>query len=289
MTMRKLLVLVPWLASPALAAPPAPAATEIKPVELAGPFRSLAASCRAAPPCGFTDMDAEGNERAPAKQPNCDYVLEPANDMIGHVPAAVAARSADGATAMTHKIGGNEIRLGGVRCAVPQGLRREHAEYYVFVHRKDGWWRTARPMFEYDYNDKYCGGALYVRWNDTPSRTIAGLLVEDGCLTCGKQAQETSIAELMLRVELTGGKPAVFPFLPVGQRAAVELLLDPPDQADCKASKSARSLQESWPADNEVVLTGKPGHAALGGSGLTLDAVAGDGGVTPGRYRFTRP
>lgn len=260
-------------------------ATEITPVELAGPYPSLAAGCKAAPPCGFTDRDAKGNEIKPATRPRCDAVLDPSGDTVAHVPDAFS--KAGSTTAMTHRSGDVEIRLGGVICAVPRGLRREHSQYYVFVHRTDGWWRTSAPMFEYDYNDKYCGGGLYVMWNDKPSRSIAGIAAEDVCVTCSKQGQSSSIAELMLRVEATSTRPAVFPFLPVGYRHKA----DPPPGLtgdDCKSSKSAMSLKETWPADDEVVLDGPVGPSVGRGGGLTLDRVVGGGEIRPGRYRFTR-
>jgi hypothetical protein len=264
-------------------------ATEITPVELAGPYPSLADSCKAAPPCGFTDMDQNGKEIKPATRPRCDAVLDPSNDIVAHVPDSISKTGA--ATAMTHRNGDTEIRLGGVICAVPKGLRFEHSMYYVFVHRADGWWRTSAPMFEYDYNDKYCAGAMYVIWNDKPSRTIAGIAAESGCLTCMKQGQSSSIVELMLRVEATGTRPAVFPFLPVGHRHKTEMFPDPStDRTDteCKPSKSAMSLKETWPADDEVVLDGPVGPSVVASEGLTLDRVVGDGTIRPGRYRFTR-
>jgi hypothetical protein len=271
------------------AAPAVPArepATEITPVELAGPYPSLADSCKAAAPCGFTDMNAKGVEIKPATRPRCDAVLDPSNDIVAHLPDSMTKTG--GATAMTHRSGDTEIRLGGVICAVPKGLRREHSIYYVFVHRADGWWRTSAPMFEYDYNDKYCGGAMYVRWNDKPTRTIAGIAAEAGCLTCTKQGQSSSIVELMLRVELTGPRPAVFPFLPVGHREKTEVFSELSPDSDCKPSKSAMSLKETWPADDEVVLDGPVGPSVLTSEGLTLDRVVGDGTIRPGRYRFTR-
>ncbi|HET7504952.1 MAG TPA: hypothetical protein VFK02_28205 [Kofleriaceae bacterium] len=270
------------------AAPARPPATEITPVDLAGPYPSLAASCKAAPPCGFTDMDARGNESKPATRPRCDAVLDPSNDIVGHVPDAFSKTGA--ATAMTHRRGDTEIRFGGVICAVPKGLRREHSMYYVFVHRPDGWWRTTTAMFEYDYNDKYCGGAMYIKWNDKPTRTIAGIAAEASCLACTKQGQSSSITELMLRVEVSGDRPAVFPLLPVGYRSRLEKLDDSSDLtgAECKPSRSAMSLTETWPADDEVVLDGSVGPTVSASEGMTLDRFVGDGTIRPGRYRFTR-
>jgi hypothetical protein len=269
-------------------APPSPearpAATEIHPVDIAGPFSSLADSCKAAPPCGFTDMDEAGRETKPAMKPRCDAVIDPTNDIVGHLPMSMTKTG--GATAMTHKTGDVEIRLGGVICEVPKFLRRQHSMYYVFIHRSDGWWRTTAAMFDYDFNDKFCGGALYVMWNDKPTRTIAGIAAESACLACSKQAERSKIAELMLRIDATGAKPAVFPLLPVGARDRLEL--EGGEAPDCKPNKSAMSLQETWPSDDEVVLDGKSGPSVKTSEGLTLEQIVGDGAVTPGRYRFMR-
>jgi hypothetical protein len=91
--------------------------------------------------------------------------------------------------------------------------------------------------------------------------------------------------ELMLRVELGGAKPAVFPFLPVGTRSELTRLGEPGDDPDCKPSKSAMSLEETWPADDEVVLDGKAAPPSPGT--FKIEAIV-TAGPTPGRYRFTR-
>ena len=201
------------------AAPPPPPAQAVKPLELAGPFASLQESCKAAPPCGFTDMDPTTfKETKPPKVPNCKAVLDPSIDRVRMIPMSISTKGGD--AAMTHKTSDGEIRIGGVICAVPDGLRRDDAEYYVFVHRFEGWYRTKKPMFEYSYNNKYCSGGMYILWNDKPSRTIAGIAAAGNCLTCSKQGNKESIAELMLRVEMTGKTPAVYPFIPVGHRTS---------------------------------------------------------------------
>lgn len=272
--------------APAAAAPDP--VTDIHPVALAGPFKSLAEACKAAHPCGFTDLAPDGMTTIkPPKRPSCDVVLDPGNDVIAQVPASMTKTG--GAAKLTHKTGDAEIRIGGVRCAVPQGLREDHSEYYVFVKRGEGWWRTQAPMFEYDYNNKYCAGGLYVGWNDKPTRTIAGIAAMGGCLTCGKQGNAESIVELMLRVETGGQQPAVFPFLPVGTRKNVEMYPDPgspPTDPECKPSKSAMSLKETWPNDDEVILEGAGGSFAS--TELKVDQVVGNGSPTAGHYRFRR-
>jgi hypothetical protein len=275
----------PVAAAPDATAAARPAATEIQPVEMAGPFPSLADSCKAAPPCGFTDMDDKGNETKPATKPRCDAVIDPQTDIVSNVPDGMTKHGDK--TQMTHNSGDVEIRLGGVVCEVPKGIRRDHSMYYVFMHRSDGWWRTAKSMFEFDYNDKYCGGAMYVIWNDKPTRTIAGIAAQSVCMACNKQGQQSSLAELMLRVETTGAKPAVFPLLPVGERNKLEAVGDPADSPDCKPSSSSVSLKETWPADDEVVLDGKAGPNVKTGEALTLDQFVGDATIKPGRYRFS--
>lgn len=279
-SMRSLLLFLTACSSAAAAPTPA---TEIAPVPMSGPYKSLEASCKAVPPCGFTDMDEKGTPTKPAKTTHCEAVLDPTRDIASSVPDSFTKTGAT--AAMTHARKDGEIRIGGIRCDVPEGIRSEEAKYFVFIKRADGWWRTTAPMFEYSYNDKYCGGGLYVMWNDKPTRTIAGVAASAGCLVCNKQAQAETIVELMLRVETTGDKPAVFPFLPVGLRTKTELMGSDP-QPDCKPSHTATSLEESWPSDDEVVLDGKSITIPVAGE-LILRSVVG-ATTAPGHYRFKR-
>lgn len=263
-------------------------ATEIKPLAIAGPYKTLLDSCMAARPCGFTDMDQAGNLTKPPKQPSCEAALDPERDGIGTGPASMSKNSSY--SKLTHKTTDGEIRLGSVNCAVPKGLRYEHHEHYVFVHRADGWWRTELPLFTYDYNEKYCGGGSYVLWNDKPGRTIIGVAASLGCLTCAKQGSREDLLELMLRVETGGTRPIVFAPLPVGARTQVTLN-DPDspskDDPECKPTRSAVSMKENWVSDDEVILEG------AGGAGGPLEGPfamgAGHKPASAGRYRFTRP
>jgi len=276
-------------ATPSLRPAAAVTATAIAPVELAGPYRSLADSCKAAPPCGFTATNARGDLIDPPTEPECDAVLDPSTDIVGRVPDSIGKTGER--AAMTHRSGSGEVRIGGVICAEPEPSRGERSMYYVFVHRSDGWWRTRAAMFTYGYNTKYCAGGLYITWNDRSSGTIAGIAAEANCLTCYGSSQSSSIVELMLRVEPAGDRPAVFPLLPVGYRQRTERLIDQPyNQADpdCGPSSSAMSLRETWPAEDVVVLDGATGPSVSGVGVRTLSQLAGDGTIRPGRYRFTR-
>ena len=229
----------------------------------------------------------QGRERKPQTQPDCAAVLRPGADPLDRVPDGFEKKG--GAPALVHRTGAAELRVGSVRCAVPDGIHVTHAQYHVFVRRADGWWRTARPIYELNINDKYCSGAQYLHWNDKPARTIVGLALQSVCSACTKAAEHTSLAELMLRVELGGDKPAVFPLLAVGVRDRLEPIAElAADAPECKASRSAMSLQERWPSDDEVVLTGAAGPSVSTLETMTLPQVVGGGKIAPGRYRFTR-
>ena len=267
-----------------------PDVTPITPLAIVGPFKTVLDSCRSARPCGFTDMDSRGRETKPATRPDCAAVLDPSAGIASRMlPQDMQSRSPEATPKVVHEIAGGEIRLASVRCAVPKGLRYEHAEYYVFVQRSDGWWRTEAPVMTYNYNEKYCGGGMYLRWNDKPTRTIAGIAASFGCLTCTKQGDYEDVLELMLRIETTGARPLVFAPLPVGARHK-QAPFGPPVAGDpdpCPASASATSMKETWVSDDELVLEGKSGS---GGPLEHVDMAAPQQhGAAAGRYRFTRP
>ena len=51
------------------------------------------------------------------------------------------------------------------------------------------------------------------------------------------------------------------------------------------------SLVETWPADDDVILTGltgKAGPTIVGIDGLTVRSLVGDGTVRPGHFHFER-
>jgi hypothetical protein len=285
-------VVVGDAAVPSVDAAPAidPDVTPIMPLAVVGPFKTVLDSCRSARPCGFTEMDSRGRESKPPSRPDCAAVVDPSAGIASRMlPQDMQSRSPEATPKVVHKIAGGEIRLASVRCAVPEGLRYEHAEYYVYVQRSDGWWRTDAPVMTYNYNEKYCGGGMYIRWNDKPTRTIAGIAASFSCLTCSKQGDYEDVLELMLRIETAGVKPLVFAPLPVGARHKQAPFEPPtPDDPDpCPASAFAMSMKETWVSDDEVILDGK------GGSGGPLEhidmAAPPQQGAAAGRYRFIRP
>jgi len=276
--MRALALVLVAGCSAAAAAPPDDV-TELKPVAMAGPYKTLIEGCRAARPCGALDFDDHGDPTNPPAEPNCSAVVKPSLGV------------ASGSAKVVHRLAGGagEIRIASVTCAVPPRERLEHAEYYVFVQRGDGWWRTETPLWTYAFDDKYCGGGMYITWNDKPTRTIADIAASYGCVACGKQAEREDIVELMLRVEPSGPTPLVFPPLPVGARTKVTVVGSPDKDSmdpDCKPHAKLRSQNESWLSDDIVELSG------TGGVGGPLDSTFDiSGRIQPaaaGRYRFVR-
>ena len=152
-----------------------------------------------------------------------------------------------------------------------------------------------KPMMSWSYNEKYCGGGMYVLWNDKGPRTIIGIAAGHNCLACGKQGYSESITELMVRVETGGTKPLVFAPLVVGTRDKTWRMdefsgpgVDPKmlNEPDCKLGGSATSLTEKWPSDDEVILSGGTG---TGGPIDTTIKIGVDAPLAaPGRYRFVR-
>lgn len=274
-------------------APPAITTIDVPTLAVAGPYPTLEASCAAARPCGATALDAQSNQINPPATPDCSAVLDPSTDLIRTIPRSFNVSGGD--AELVHAVPGGELRIGGVRCAVPKQMRGESSEHYVFLKRADGWWRTQTPVFEHSYNEKYCSGSMYVLWNVKAARTIIGLAGARACLGCGKQMMDEQVSELMLRVETGGPKPRVFAPLPVGTRFLVwdELHIDNPGRsktdADCKVGATATSLKEKWPSDDEVILEGP---AAAAGGPLTTMFTMGYLEIAqlarPGHYRFPR-
>ena len=264
-------------------AAPTPSTTALKPLAIAGPYSSLKDSCMAAPPCGGTVMDDKtGNISKPPAKPECGAVLDPSNDVYANEPNG-------GRTPLLHAVGNAELRIGAVGCAVPAGLRYDHARYFMFIKRPDGWWR-AGPLFDYNLNNKYCGLSLLIRWNDRTGRTFAGIQATESCVACIKQGSQDEVLEMMVRVETAGAKPIVFPPLVVGERNTVEPAKDKDPEVECKAVKDRFSMKETWPSDDELELAGPATWYAV----RTVDGVIHvglgdkDAPSTAGHYRFTR-
>jgi hypothetical protein len=226
--------------------------------------------------------EATGKVSKPPAKPECGVVLEPANDTFANEPNG-------GRTPLIHAVGNAELRVGAVGCAVPEGLRYDHARYFMFVKRADGWWRVG-PLFDYNLNNKYCGGSLLIRWNDRPGRTFAGIMASEGCVACQKEGSQDQVLEMMVRVETTGAKPVVFPPLVVGERNTVEPMKSADPALDCKAVKDRFSMKESWPSDDELELAGPATWYAVPAVDGVIHVGLGEKGKpsTAGRYRFTR-
>jgi hypothetical protein len=260
-------------------------ATPLRPVAMAGPYKSILDACLHASPCGFREMDDRGRESKPATETHCPGLEDgggfDANALTSntHEPAPVA-----------HRGNGVDWQIASQQCDEPKEIRGEQDIYYVFAHRGDGWWRSA-PLWKWGYNDKYCGGSMDVRWNDQPGRTFLGLAAALSCLACMKQANETTTIELMVRLERGRDTPVVFPPLVVGQRDATEpeSAESSPDR-DCQLGKSAIELAEHWRSDDELELTGSatwPVPERQDGA-VVIGAFGNPGPSSVGRYRFTR-
>jgi hypothetical protein len=278
-------------APPAPPAPPAPAApdaavldpaTALRPVAMAGPYKSILDACHHASPCGFTDMDARGNEIAPATETHCPGLEQDGSfDFNGNTP------DGRGQATLAHRGNGIDWQIASQHCDAPQGLRDWQDVYYMFAHRADGWWRSA-ALWRWQYNDKYCGGSMATRWNDQRGRTFLGVAAGNTCLTCNKQANDTATFEMMVRLEPGDTLPTVFAPLVVGERFAVDTLNEP--GSDCQLGHSATELAEHWPADDELELTGSASWPvpARDNGVLVIGGFGNPGPSTVGRYRFTR-
>lgn len=284
--------------SPIVAAAPAPAATRLAPVPvdapapftgtvlqataMIGPSPTLLEACKSTAPCGTTVYEEPLKFSKPPLHADCRAVADPATDPNGSEPNGQGAR-------LVHPTADGEIRLASATCAVPEGIRYDENRYYVFVKRADGWWRTSTPLFTFYYNNKYCGGTLVARWNDRPGRTFLGLAATLGCLTCMKQGHGDETIEMMIRVETGGATPIAFPPLVVGERS-VNTPDNPSPDVECKASKRYLEMSETWPSDDDLVLTGPATwHAIARGDGGIAIGLGLPGEVsTAGTYRFAR-
>jgi hypothetical protein len=273
---------------------PDPAPILVRPVAMFGPYKSVLAACTGVKPCGFRELeyrgpdDAWGHLTKPATKTSCPAI---ASGEDGDPHAALPDYS--GMAALIHhaKPIGLDLRIASQHCDVPDGLREARDIYYVFVKRADGWWRTA-PLWQWDYNDKYGGGTMLVRWNDRPGRTFVGVAAgETFGAACGKQGAESDTLELMFRIEPGDKQPIVFGPLVVGERYQLELYPNPDDRAkECKNTKHADELVERWLGDDELELTGPATWREVSVEDGVLRIGLGDR-KTPssiGRYRFTR-
>ena len=248
----------------------------LKPLKMAGPFKTLHDSCASVPACGV-ELGVPGGNK-----PDCSRVEDPSREVNGR-----DISNPETQTERDHTAGDVELLVAGVDCGRPDDPHGDDSNYYMFIKRADGWWRSS-ALFYFAYNGKYCDGLMHVRWNDQPARTFAGIAGEVSCISCGKQGYEEDTTELMVRVEASGAKPIVFPPLVVGMRASsrrTEWSSDP----TCPTANKYLSMTETWPAVDELVLSGP----ATWNRPQILNGVVEMGGGLPGkssagRYRFTR-
>ena len=275
----------PVVAAPADATTPdAYAGTLLHATALVGPAPGLIAACETAAPCGALEEDARGSATKRPTKPDCSLVGDPNIDENG-------ADRDNHRAQLAFKRGNEEIRIGGVLCASPPGMRGIGEEYYVFVKRADGWWRSPRALWTHGYNEKYCAGMMVTRWNDRGTRTFLGIAATTTCLACNKQGDEDETLELMLRFELAGPAPIVFGPLVVGEHRKQQRRSDGDPGSECEHVDEHLSMDEHWSSDDELVLTGparwyEPVHDPAG----LLEIWIGQPGApsTAGTYRFVR-
>lgn len=262
--------------------------TLIRPMAMTGPYKSLAAACQALEPCGFSDMDELGRERVPSTRTVCNLGPDRVDPNAYNLASGAPAK-------LDHHAKGLSVQIASQSCEVPRGLRRDHTVYFTFVEQGGAWWRTDKPIWSYDYNDKYESGTMLAHWNDQPGRTFLGMQVGLSGLDCTKQAHTLDTLELMIRVEPGDQHPVVYPPLVVGQRFSRELDFDPardPELAkDCKPEQHAVSLTETWVDSDTLDLTGVATWHALATDEDGALAIGIGGQPAPsnaGRYRFTR-
>ncbi len=254
--------------------------TPVSPVAMAGPYKSLEQACVKATPCGGTEV-AKGtlvDFIKPRKAAVCALATDPNGETLDGKPSR-----------LDHKVGDMTIQIASQSCAVPDELRWEHSVYYVFVKRADGWWRSA-PMWQWKYNDKYEAGMMYVKWNDQPGRTFAGIAATHSSLACMKNGNVTETIELMLRVEAGTKSPIVYPPLVVGERWSLEAFNVPSD-IDCKPSKKTFELAETWSGADELELAGPATWFGTHSVDGALDILLDNSALTPsaaGHYHFQR-
>jgi len=233
--------------------------------ELAGPYKTLAEACRAATPCGFTQIEEATQQMfSPPKRPDCSQLAD-------------GPRSGD-------------IRIAPVGCAVPKHVRTSHVRYHAFIKRKDGWWRSD-PLFNLEYSEKYCSVAIAAKWQTRGALRVARVTTARDCPACNKQGIETETHELLIAIDPAGDKPVTFEPLLVAERMAIEPDPDTPAEQVCKRESYKAVLQERW-TDDTVELTGPARWRPMRYVDSMLDIGIADATVfvtsSAGQYRFAR-
>lgn len=215
----------------ACSAADAGAPKQVKSRPMAGPFPTIGAACAKAPACGFTVMDESGNQSAPPTAPDCTFVTEQDSD----------------ASNFDH----GDTRLVGIPCAIPKGARGSDVQYYLYVKRDDGWWRSVDRVLDVNYNDKYCAGKLSADWDDRGAHLSLGV----GCISCNKQGDDDFWYDALLAIDRKA--PVYWDPIILGQHERSKLR-DDGDKAEAKACNTPpydAVLKETWKGD-DLVLTG---------------------------------
>ncbi|MFT3692686.1 MAG: hypothetical protein QM831_06070 [Kofleriaceae bacterium] len=257
-----------------------PQVTEIHAMKLKGPFKFIDDACEALTPCGFTKLDGRGNSIDPPKTPTCN---------LDHDPNSTEDLSHD-------REGTATIRIMSQACGIPEGLRFVDNEYYVFVKRGDAWW-VSEPVFDWSYHEKWGSGSMTARFNDQGGNTIIGIQASDSLMTCDQFAGEEVVTdEWMVRVDVSGSVPVVYPGLLVGERfeRKKSWLWDKADTMpkDCKLEKQAVSMDEHWHGIDDLVLTGPWTWQTRSRGADNVPIIGGRGPIGPsnvGHYRFVAP
>jgi hypothetical protein len=275
------LALVLLLASSSAFADP----VTLTPVAMDGPYKSQHEACVHATPCGGTQIDAKDPFKfvKPPKVATCGEFDINGSDVNGKK------------TQLDHTAGDLAIQIASQSCAVPAGIRWEHNIYYVFVKRADGWWRSA-PLWQFNYNEKYEGGSMLIKWNDQPGRTFAGVMAQVNSVACMKHGSSSSTVEMMVRVEAGTKSPIVFAPLVVGERFSREIDKgNPPepgsDRFDCKPIKKSFELDEKWSSDDDLELKGPATWFGLKSVNGAINIIVDDTtkkSSSAGTYRFSR-
>jgi hypothetical protein len=219
---------VVWLLLGACAAPPrpppaidntpTPEGRALQGAKLAGPYASIDAACRAASPCGA--------------HPDC---------------GVLAHTSAD----LDH----GDARIAPLACAAPDG-HGARAEYYAYVKRDDGWWRS-RPLFATAYHDHDCDAPLAATWEVHAPTVVARVSAAVECIACEKHGVRRSTTDLLIAVDPTGAAPLVWGPLEVGHHYRTALN-DDVAAGGCTPEQRDGSLTATWPAPDLLDLSGPP-------------------------------
>lgn len=229
---------------------------------MTGPFKTIEAACDKVPPCGFNKIDDSGKVSEPAKTADCSLLSAQDGDASG--------------------FDNGDTRLVGSQCAIPKGERGQDTQYYLYVKRDDGWWRSTERVFDVNYNEKYCGGKLSASWDDRGAHLSMGV----GCISCNKQGDSDFWFDVFLPIARAGKSPVYWDAIVEGQHYRSKLRDDgdKAEEKDCNTVPYDAVLKEILKGD-DLVLTGpakwrsnstdKPGFHVWYGAGDNVPSTAG--------------